>query len=396
VRPEKEARVTKWAFASFAFRDNLTSAMRETVRHRRVVKWGLIALSWTLFALFFSSEAVIIRAYAGRALNLLGTLSAWLICAYAWLALTPFVLYLAKRFPLERRRWLKHSLTHLLASALFALLHLALYVSVALRVAPDANQQTFFTAFRSIFITNFHFDLLTYWSIVGLSHALDYYRKYRERERHTLQLETRLAQAQLDALRMQLHPHFLFNTLNSISILMTEDVKLARRMLTRLSDLLRKSLENNGEHEVALRDELEFLESYLEIEQTRFQDRLTVHIRVDPAALDARVPNLILQPLVENAIRHGIAPRASCGTVEIRAERQNGMIELQVSDDGMGVGGASVESLMKGIGLSNTQARLEQLYGAQASFELRERDEGGLTVTIAIPFRSQFSRDGEG
>ncbi|PYS47532.1 MAG: hypothetical protein DMF68_15790 [Acidobacteria bacterium] len=351
MRPEKEARVTKWAFASFAFRDNLTSAMRETVRHRRVVKWGLIALSWTLFALFFSSEAVIIRAYAGRALNLLGTLSAWLICAYAWLALTPFVLYLAKRFPLERRRWLKHSLTHLLASALFALLHLALYVSVALRVAPDANQQTFFTAFRSIFITNFHFDLLTYWSIVGLSHALD---------------------------------------------LMTEDVKLARRMLTRLSDLLRKSLENNGEHEVALRDELEFLESYLEIEQTRFQDRLTVHIRVDPAALDARVPNLILQPLVENAIRHGIAPRASCGTVEIRAERQNGMIELQVSDDGMGVGGASVESLMKGIGLSNTQARLEQLYGAQASFELRERDEGGLTVTIAIPFRSQFSRDGEG
>src|SRR5205085_7693131 len=138
-----------------------------------------------------------------------------------------------------------------------------------------------------------------------------------------------------------------------------------------------------------------FLESYLEIEQTRFQDRLTIRMNVDPATLDARVPNLILQPLVENAIRHGIAPRASKGTVEIRAERQNGMIELQVSDDGAGLGGASVESLMKGIGLSNTQARLEQLYGVQHRFELRERDEGGLTVTIAIPFRSQFSRDGE-
>ena len=228
-----------------------------------------------------------------------------------------------------------------------------------------------------------------------MSHALDYYRKYRERERRALQLETRLAQAQLDALRMQLQPHFLFNTLNSISVLMAEDVKAARRMLTRLSDLLRKSLENEGAHEVSLRDELEFLESYLEIEQTRFQDRLTIRMNVDPAALDARVPNLILQPLVENAIRHGIAPRAAAGTIEIRAGRQNGMIELQVSDNGAGLGGASVESLMKGIGLSNTQARLEQLYGARASFELRERDEGGLTVTIAIPFRSQFSRDGE-
>ncbi|MDQ3816651.1 MAG: histidine kinase [Acidobacteriota bacterium] len=370
--------------------------MREAVRHRGLVWWGLIALAWTLFAVFFTSEAVIIRAYAGRPLNLAGTLVAWLICAYAWLALTPFVLYLADHFPLERRGWLKHLLAHLTASALFALLHLTLYVGVAMLVAPDAGNQTFFTALRSIFVTNFHFDLLTYWAIVGLRHALGYYRKARERELRALQLETRLAQAQLDALRMQLHPHFLFNTLNSISVLMAEDVRAARRMLTRLSDLLRKSLENGGSTEVSLRDELEFLESYLEIEQTRFQDRLAVRTHVDPSALDARVPNLILQPLVENAIRHGIAPRASKGTVEIRAERQNGMVELQVSDDGVGLGEASAESLMKGIGLRNTRARLEQLYGAQASFELRERDGGGLTVTIAIPFRSRFDGgDGE-
>src|SRR5947209_4073164 len=368
----------------------------EAIQQRRWLKWSLIALAWTLFGFFFASEGIVSRAYLGRPLLLGETLTVWFICAYVWLALTPFALYLAERFPLERRHWLKNSSTHLIASAVFALLQLAIYISVASRVGLISDKQSFIEAFRNIFITNFHFDLLTYWAIIGLSHALDYYRKYRERELRAVQLETRLAQAQLDALRMQLHPHFLFNTLNSISVLMGEDVKAARRMLTRLSDLLRKSLENEGAHEVSLRDELEFLESYLEIEQTRFQDRLTIRMNVDPATLDARVPNLILQPLVENAIRHGIAPRAAAGTIEIRAERQNGMIELQVSDDGAGLGGASVEGLMKGIGLSNTQARLEQLYGARASFELRERDEGGLTVTIAIPFRSQFSRDGEG
>ena len=367
----------------------------ESPQQRSWLKWSLIALAWTIFALFFASEAIVSRAVLGRPLNLGETLASWFICAYLWLALTPLVLKLARRFPLERRRWLAGALIHLAASASFAFLQLAVYVLAASWVGLEVSRQPLSEAFRNQFIYGFHFDVLTYWAIIGLSHALDYYRKYRERERRALQLETRLAQAQLDALRMQLHPHFLFNTLNSISVLMAEDVKAARRMLTRLSDLLRKSLENEGAHEVSLRDELEFLESYLEIEQTRFQDRLTIRMNVDPATLDARVPNLILQPLVENAIRHGIAPRASKGTVEIRAERQNGMIELQVSDDGAGLGGASVESLMKGIGLSNTQARLEQLYGVQHRFELRERDEGGLTVTIAIPFRSQFSRDGE-
>ncbi|HKR01778.1 MAG TPA: histidine kinase, partial [Pyrinomonadaceae bacterium] len=178
------------------------------------------------------------------------------------------------------------------------------------------------------------------------------------------------------------------------SVLMTEDIKQARRMLSRLSDLLRVSLESEGAHEVTLKEELEFLESYLEIEQTRFQDRLTVRVEVDPKALDARVPNLILQPLVENAIRHGIAPRAAPGVVEIRALRQNGLVRLEVRDDGAGLGGARPEALMKGIGLSNTRARLEQLYGAAHRFELRDGEPSGLTVTIEIPFRGQFDEDG--
>jgi two-component system LytT family sensor kinase len=365
----------------------------ETIGQRSWLKWGLIVLAWTLFALFFASEAIVRGAYVGRPLMLGATLAAWFICAYAWLALTPFVLSLAARFTLERKRWLRNSILHLVASAFFAFLHLAIYTVIASWIGLNPDKQPFMAAYRSLLVTDFHADLLTYWAIIGLVHALDYYRKYRERERRAVQLEMRLAQAQLDALRMQLHPHFLFNTLNSISVLMGEDVKAARRMLTRLSDLLRTSLENKGTHEVTLREELEFLESYLEIEQTRFQDRLTVRMDVDPATLDARVPNLILQPLVENAIRHGIAPRARAGLVEVCARRENGIVQLQVRDNGDGLVGISPESV-KGIGLSNTRARLAQLYGAGHRFELTDRDGGGLTVTIEIPFRNCESENG--
>jgi two-component system LytT family sensor kinase len=365
-----------------------------TSKRRGLLKWSLIVVAWALFGLFFASEAIITRAYEGRPLRLGETLVSWMICAFVWLGLTPFVLYFARRFPLERRKWLKNSLLHFSASIAFSLVGLLTYVAVALLVGHYSGLRPFLEIFRSQFITTFHFELLTYWAVIGLYHALDYYRKYRERELRAAQLETNLAQAQLDALRMQLHPHFLFNTLNSISVLMAEDVKQARRMLTRLSDLLRASLENKGAHEVTLKEELEFLESYLEIEQTRFQDRLTVRMEIDPKALDARVPNLILQPLVENAIRHGIAPRAAAGLVEIRARRDNGMVQLEVSDNGVGLGAASPESLMKGIGLSNTRARLEQLYGASHRFELHNGEGRGLTVTIAIPFHSQADGNG--
>lgn len=363
-------------------------------RRRRLVKWGLIAMGWTLFGLFFVSEVIISRAYDGRPLKLGDTLAAWLICAYLWLGLTPFVLHLARRFPFDRRRWVVNLLIHLAASIAFALLQLGTYVLVASWAGLEIGKRPYFEAFRGIFVGDFHFDLLTYWAIIGLSHALDYYRKYRERELRAAQLETRLAQAELDALRMQLHPHFLFNTLNSISVLMAEDTNAARRMLTRLSDLLRASLESKGAHEVSLKEELEFLESYLEIEQIRFQDRLTVRMEVDPKALDARVPHLILQPLVENAIRHGIAPRAAPGVIEIRARRQNGMVQLEVRDNGAGLGANSSESSIKGIGLSNTRARLEQLYGAAHRFELQDTDGQGLTVTLVIPFSSLVDAKG--
>jgi LytS/YehU family sensor histidine kinase len=185
---------------------------------------------------------------------------------------------------------------------------------------------------------------------------------------------------------MQLNPHFLFNSLHSVSALMHRDVELADRMLTQLGDLLRAALANSNTQEVPLRQELDFLLRYLEIEQTRFGDRLAVTMEIAPETLDAWVPNLILQPLVENAIRHGIEPHAKPGRIELRAHRQDGVLALEVCDTGPGLRGAPAT---EGIGLSNTRARLRELYGAAHHFQLQDGSDGGLRVRLSIPFRRQ-------
>ncbi|HET8677491.1 MAG TPA: histidine kinase [Blastocatellia bacterium] len=188
---------------------------------------------------------------------------------------------------------------------------------------------------------------------------------------------------------MQLHPHFLFNTLNSVSALLDEDVEAADEMLARLGDLLRMTLTNSGAQEVTLQEELEFLRCYLEIERVRFQDRLTIQMDIDPQALDALVPNLILQPIVENAIRHGIASRINPGRIEIRAARAGDALQLQVKDNGPGIQTKSdlAVTSREGVGLSNTRARLKQLYGPRHRFELSDAVGGGLLLTIEIPFQ---------
>jgi two-component system LytT family sensor kinase len=365
----------------------------KTISQRSWLKWILIGAGWTLFAFFFASEVAVNRAYLGRPVNFGRALTVWLVCAFLWFAATPLILWLARRFPLERHRWLQSVLVHLAAGSTLSFVLLGLYVLIMSLLGLEPDRQTFLQTFRNQLVGSFHSEVLTYWMVIGLCHVVDYHHKYRERELRASQLETRLAQAQLDALKMQLHPHFLFNTLNSISVLMTEDVVAARRMLTQLSELLRASLENVGAHEVSLRDELEFLKNYLQIEQTRFQDRLTVRMEIESAALDAQVPNLILQPLVENAIRHGIARRAQPGLIEIHAARENGMVRLQVRDNGPGLGSVSHENLIKGIGLSNTESRLKQLYGSAHNFEINDRSGGGLEVVITIPFRNDVGAD---
>ena len=357
---------------------------------RAWVKWPLIAAGWSLFAIFFASESIVARAYAGRPLQISQTIMIWFICAAIWFTATPLMLHLARRFPIDRRNWLRNSLTHLLFSCAFAFVLLAMYVLITSWIGFQPSSSSLLTNLRNQYVSTFHSEVLTYWAVIGLSHAVNYYRKYREREIRASQLEAQLARAQLDALRMQLQPHFLFNTLNTISVLMKEDVQLADRLLLRLSDLLRLSLKSTENHEVTLRDELEFLRNYLEIEQTRFQDRLTVRYEIDEQAFDAQVPNLILQPLVENAIRHAVAPKPGKSTVEIRAARRNGKVELQVRDDGPGLPAVTKGN---GIGLSNTRARLDKLYGSAHTFELSPADGHGLQVTVTLPFHTAKQRE---
>jgi two-component system LytT family sensor kinase len=367
---------------------------------RRAWRKGFVIFAgWTLLALFFSLQAYLNYAYVGRPSPFDRIFIAWISCAYIWAALTPPVIYLAQRFLLERGAIWRGLLIHLFAAGVISTFQIAVYTFVWQALLGNSSQPfSPFRSFQNWFVGEFHMNLLLYSAVVGLTQAYDYYRRYRERERRAAQLEiaaaqleAQLAQAQLDALKMQLHPHFLFNTLNTISVLMQDDVAAADRMLIRLSELLRVALKSEKAQEVSLRQELEFLRGYLEIEQTRFQDRLHVDFKVDAETLDSLVPNLILQPLVENAIKHGIAPRAEVGTIRVEARRQNGHVELSVRDDGSGF--AESKNHSNGIGLANTRARLEKLYGAEHSFEIISPRAGGLEVKVTIPFRSSAARN---
>ena len=230
-------------------------------------------------------------------------------------------------------------------------------------------------------------------AIIFVSHrALEYYRQYREKEVKAAQLEAQLVQAQLQALRMQLQPHFLFNTLHSISALLHENLDAADEMIARLGELLRFTLETSGAQFTPLAQELEMLRHYLAIQSIRFQDRLTVKMTVAPETLAAQVPNLILQPIVENAIKHGIATRLQGGEIHLRAQRENGVLRLQVQDSGPGLAGVD-EPLRDGVGLQNTRRRLHELYGPHAALRLENAPAGGLIVSMEIPFESRSSHD---
>lgn len=227
-----------------------------------------------------------------------------------------------------------------------------------------------------------------YWVIVGLTWVAGYYRQLREGERQTLELETRLTQANLQTLRSQLQPHFLFNTLNAIAALVHKRPDAAENMVVTLSDFLRRTLDASNAHEVPLRREIELLELYLEIQQTRFGDRLRVVNLIEPETVEAIVPTLLLQPLVENSVRHGLEPRAGGGTITLRAARHGDTLRLEVGDDGIGFQSQSLTAPGGGIGLANTKARLETLYGPNHRFDITANPDGGLTVIVDIPWHT--------
>ena len=305
-----------------------------------------------------------------------------------WAFFTPFILKLIAYAPVNRRSWTRTVPLHALAGLIAGLLWAAPAQASRLVIGLYMDDPWLTREVTPAAILRFAImGIALYVQVCGIGHGIYYAREYRDRDLSASRLKEQLAQAQLQVLRMQLHPHFLFNTLNTISALIHKDAAAADRMLALLGDLLRDSFQKIGAHEVSLKQEIDFLDRYLEIERTRFQDRLVVEKRIDPDSLDARVPNLILQPLVENAIRHGISRRAGIGQVEVSAHRDNGMLAISIRDNGPGLPNEDELTARGGIGLANSQARLEQLYGPAHRFELRNRPEGGLEVVLAFPFR---------
>jgi two-component system LytT family sensor kinase len=306
---------------------------------------------------------------------------------YSWAALTPAILYLARKAPFLERSWKSALAVHVPAVFIITLLHVILTVSSQTVIVSIVGQEqrAWLQEAQRMFFNNFDWEMMTYWAIVGLSHSLRYQSEAQDRALRASQLETHLVEARLQALQRQLQPHFLFNTLNTISALMHRDINAADNMIAKLSDLLRISLHNVGVQEVPLKQELDFLSKYLEIEQTRFRDRLTVVFDVQPDTLDALVPNLVLQPLVENAIKHGIGPRAAPGQIAVSSRRIGSLLELEITDNGIGLSAARLTDFNRGIGLGNTRSRLQHLYGSSHRFEFRQPPGGGLSVLIAIP-----------
>ena len=347
----------------------------------RWVKWLIGVLFWTLIGLSFACQFHISSSKAGLDVTWRQAINYALGDWYVFALLSVPVMRLAKTFHFEAGTRGRSLAVHLLGSTIFSLAYMVLRAWVG----TWQSAASFADAFQPLLVKTWHFNFLIYWVMVAVTCAFDYYRKYRERELRAIELEKRLAQAKLQALQMQLNPHFLFNSLHSISALMHKNVEAADRMISRLSELLRAALDNTDTQEVPLRQELNFLQRYLEIEQIRFGSRLKVETDAASEILDARVPNLILQPLVENAIRHGIEPHSRPGRIRLLARRHADELTLEVHDNGSGL---ASQSPVDGVGLSNTRARLRTLYGDAHNFEFCNPPEGGLLVRVTIPFRS--------
>lgn len=348
--------------------------------------WLLVLAAWTVPGLVSTAAFYIARVDQDQSLTLLQAATWMFPFWYLWAAFTPLVIWLARRLPLEgSHRW-RNAGAHLILSAVFAYLHLALGLLLIRRLLPGPFERGYWEALPYYVRLYFEFDIVVYGAIVGASYAYEYYRRSRRDALRAAELEVRLAHAHLQALKMQLQPHFLFNTLHTVSSLMDVDVKAARRMLARLGDLLRLTLDTQGIQEVPLEQELGYLELYLDIERERFPDRLHVDMLVSPEALNAMVPNLVLQPLVENAVRYGIAPRPEGGKITLSARREDGRLKLTVMDDGGGPVPAR-DPGRSGVGLGNTRARLEELYGPEHEFVTSSERGSGFTVEIVIPYR---------
>jgi two-component sensor histidine kinase len=354
---------------------------RAVVRERKVsFTLGLFAVA-TVVAVLYSLERYFYSRLIGEPVALSQLVPRELLFTYTWALLAPLVMYVARRYPVWTERGLLNWAIQLGSMVTFVVAHIALFTFATVALNPSTPASDIPDTFGRFLLTWTVLDASVFCTLVAVHHAVVYYRVSRDRAIRASQLEMRLAQSQLQMLRMQLQPHFLFNTLHSISALMHKDVRRADSMIAALSDLLRMSLQNIGAQEVPLQSELEFLQRYLEIMTLRFGDRFAIVMDVAEDVRDARVPNLFLQPLVENSFRHGFGD-VGAGSIRISVRRDGDMLRCDVSDDGRGLRTGHKD----GVGLTSTRQRLQHLYGDRQSFTLQGAPGKGVRVSMAIPF----------
>lgn len=359
--------------------------------HNPLGRWAVAFLFWSVIVLFYSTSTGRMGQRTTWSMSFRFAAVQW----YVWALLAPLIIRVDHLLHIPPEALFRRILFHLPASFGFTTIYT--YAFAWVRDLTGAGAERFSLTLEPLLLAwrgAFHWNLLVYWVIVGAYIAYDYYDNFRERQLRTVELERLLAESRLNALRTQLHPHFLFNALNAISAHVERDPRTARRMIEHLGELLRLSLDHCEDQEIPLERELALLDRYLAIQKVRFEDRLDANLDVEPDTLDALVPSFILQPLVENSIQHGLSRRSSKGALRVAAWRENGRLRLQIRDDGVGLPADWDPSVKKGVGISNTQERLRRLYGDDGhSFRLANASGGGVCVDISLPFRHAVVND---
>jgi len=345
----------------------------------------LIFLFWTSLATLSAVSRLLDPRGGFRPISPAGPVALVYMESWIWALFTPLIFWLSNRLNLDGSRWVTRIPLLIVIGLAISVIVFGLmdFARMEIFEVPTRRPVSAFAPFRDIGRFRFINQLLLYFAILAAGYAREYFRRDQERQREAVTLQAQLADARLDALRMQINPHFLFNTLHAISALVERDPAGVRRMIARLSELLRYTVDSHGADEVTLRDELSFLRRYIEIMEIRFQGRLHVETNVPDEALEALVPNLILQPIVENALEHGVSKVDGEGRIEIAATRDDENLLLTVRDNGAGVGETHA-----GVGLTNTRERLAQLYGDAAGFRLTNADGGGTLASVFIPFHT--------
>lgn len=351
-----------------------------TITRRRTAFWATVFVVWTLLALISTAQAALFLGHTGREIDWIRLLVPRLLDWYTCALFTPLLLWLVRRFPIMRGERLRNIPPLMLASAGIALAKFALFLPVGRRFAPQEQ-----ISFGQLVSTNLLMEITVFWSVIGILHAVEYYRRYEERARDAVEIRAELVDAQLRALRSQLHPHFLFNTINSVIALMRRDPHTAEMMLKGFADLLRATLQDWAPHETTVREETALLERFLDIARMRFGSRLQAVVETTPEVQGAMLPNFILQPLVENALEHGVERRAGPGRVVIRAFEQGDWLTVTVYNDGGNPLMPTSSRARSGIGLRNSRERLERLYRDRQSLSLERLEEGGTMVTLVVP-----------